>query len=345
VKIIIRGAMIRILILAAFQFSCFAAGLNEINKVPIRIAYPTATLANGQVGQVLLKTNILEKNDLEAQITGFQYGAPMMEALISGKVDVAFTSEVPACLPLSKGYKATIIATFGHLGRGAIMVTEDSPIKQISDLKGKKIGVPFGSSPHRNLLGMLRSAGLKPGDDVQVLNIGRDEVALGLIKGGVDAIMIWDPAVEQYRQKNYFKIIKAEPFYSVVIMNDEFIKKYPQGVIDFIRSLKEAVFFWVSYKDKVNKWFSEISRLNLEIVKVCSEANSNYRNAKAISDIDIALNSDFLDMMKKSAEFTANQKVVPVFNILRAVSSQLQEESAKKIDDNAYVISEVIIDE
>jgi len=343
VKKIISGLIIGILTLVTFQFSYAAAELNETKKIPIRIAYPTATLTNGQIGQVLLRTNILEKNNLEAKITGFQYGPPMMEALISDKVDVAFTSEVPASLPLSKGHKATIIATFGHLGRGAIMVLEDSPVKQTSDLKGKKVGVPFGSSPHRNLLGMLRKAGLKPGEDVQVLNVGRDEVAPGLIKGGIDAIMIWDPAVEQYRQKNNFKIIEAEPFYSVVIMNDKFIERYPQGVIDFIKSLKEAMFFWVTHKDEVNKWFGEISRLDSEIIKICSEVNLNYRKAKKISNIDIALSDDFLDMMKKSAEFTATQKVVPRFDILKAVNPQLQEEAAKKLDDNAYVASEVII--
>jgi len=340
---IISGLIVVVLGLFTFQICSVSGGLNETGEIPIRVAYPTATLTNGQVGQVLLKTNILEKNNLRADIKGFQYGAPMMEALLSDKVDVSFTSEVPASLPLSKGHKATIIATFGHLGRGAIMVLKDSPVRQTGDLKGKKIGIPFGSSPHRNLLGMLRKAGLKPGEDVQVLNVGRDEVAPGLIRRGLDAIMIWDPAVEQYRRKNNFRIIEAEPFYSVVIMNDKFIERYPDGAINFIRSLKEAVFFWVTHKDQVDKWFGEVSRLDPEIIKICSRVNSNYRYAKKISDINVALSDDFLDMMEKSAEFTATQKMVSPFDISKAINPTLKKEAAKKIDDSLYVPSDIIV--
>lgn len=337
---IISGILSGILIFTILHL-CYAA---DKSKTLIRIAYPTATLINGQIGQVLLRTNILEKNNLNGEVTGFLYGPPMMEALVSNKVDVAFTSEVPATLPLAKGHKATIIATLGSLGRSAIMVLPDSPVKQTRDLKGKKIGIPFGSSPHRNLLVMLKAAGLTSGKDVEVLNIGRDEVASVLLKGGVDAITTWDPAVEQYRQKNKFKIIEAQEYFSVVIMNNEFIEKNPEGAIGFLTALKEAVLFMATHKDEVNKWFGEISRLDPEIIKICSNFNSNYCNVKKISDVDIALSDDFLKKMKESAEFTATQKLVPQeADILKAINPQLRLGAEKKLDDNTYDPSRVTI--
>ncbi len=333
-KIISLMVMVCFLIIGKFNYA--GAQVLEQKKTTIRIAYPTATLVNGQIGQVLLKTNILERNNLKGRVEGFQYGPPMMEALVSDKVDVAFTSEVPASLPLSKGYGATIIATFGHLGRGAIMVLDNSPVKKTGDLNDKKVGVPFGSSPHRNLLGMLRKAGLKPGVDVEVLNVGRDEIAPTLLKEGVSAIMTWDPAVEQYRQKNKFRIIEAEPFYSVVIMNNKYIEQYPEAAVNFIKALKEAVFYWATHKNRVDGWFSEISRLDPEIIQICSDFNLNYKNVKKISDVDIALSEDFLEMMKRSAEFTAEQQMIPQFDITKAVNPELKKVTAEKLNDANY---------
>jgi ABC-type nitrate/sulfonate/bicarbonate transport system substrate-binding protein len=342
VRKLINAMLIGFLVLIT---SCLCYATDEqkdTQKALIRIAYPTATLINGQIGQVLLRTNILEKNNLASEVTGFQYGPPMMEALISGKVDVAFTSEVPATLALAQGQKATIIATFGSLGRSAIMVLADSPVRSTRDLKGKKVGVPFGSSPHRNLLGMLETAGLIPDKDVFVLNIGRDELAALLLKGDVDAIAAWDPAVEQYRQKNKFKIIESKDFFSVVIMNNEFIEKNPEATVNFITALKEAVLFMATHKDEVNKWFSEVSRIDAEIIKVCSAFNSNYRDVNKIGDVDISMSGKFLSALIESAEFTAAQKMASSKpNILNAINGRLCLEGAKKMDDTKYDVKTI----
>jgi len=310
----------------------------------IRVAYPTATLINGHIGQVLLRTNILERNNLSGEVTGFQYGPPMMEALVSGKVDVAFTSEVPATLPLAQGHKAKIIATFGSLGRNAILVQGGSSIKSVKDLKGKKVGVPFGSSPHRNLLGMLKEAGLAADKDVSVLNIGRDEIASVLLKGGVDAIMIWDPALEQYVRKNNFNIVESSYFHSVVIMNTDFIQNHPEGAKNFLSALKEAVLFMATHKDEVNVWFGEVSRLDPEIINACAEFNHNYRTVKKISDVKIVPDDNFLEMMRQSAQFTFAQKMVPqLADIDKSIDSSLLKEAEKKLDDNTYNPLEVVI--
>jgi ABC-type nitrate/sulfonate/bicarbonate transport system substrate-binding protein len=324
---------------------CYAVDkAGETKKTLIRVAFPTATLINGHIGQILARTDILERNNLQGEVTGFQYGPPMMEALISDKVDVAFTSEVPATLPLAKGHPATIIASFGSLGRSAVMVLPDSPIKNIKDLKGKKIGVPFGSSPHRNLIGMLKAAGLTVNKDITVLNIGKDELAAILLKGEIDAITIWDPAVEQYIQKNKFRIVNSKDYSSVVIMNNKFIKDNPEAVNNFITAIKQAIMFVTANKETVNKWFSEASRLDPAIIDLCAKSNYNYSNVKKISDVNIALTNDFIKMMKDSAEFTFVQGMVSsTLDVSKVINPKLREEAEKKLKDDTFDVSKVNI--
>lgn len=279
--------------------------------VQIRIAYPTGTLINGHIGQVLLKTDILKKFGFTAEVTGFQYGPPMMEALLGDKVDVAFTSEVPATLALGKGLQAKIIASFGSLGRGALMVTKDSFVKSILDLKGKKVGVPFGSSPHRNLLGMLKKAGLIPGKDVEVLNIGRDELGAVAVKKSVDAIVAWDPAAEQFCQKEGFRIIEAGEYYSVAIMSSAYIEKHKADIASFLAALREAVYYMATHKAEVDTWFAGISRLDPGIIALCASFNENYRTVRKLNDVNISLTEDFISVMRDSIAFTVEQKLLP----------------------------------
>jgi ABC-type nitrate/sulfonate/bicarbonate transport system substrate-binding protein len=293
------------------NFSGGSADAQASAPVTIRIAYPTGTLINGHIGQVLLKTDILKKHGFVAEVTGFQYGPPMMEALLGNKVDVAFTSEVPATLALGKGLPAKIIASFGSLGRGALMVTKDSSAKSILDLKGKKIGVPFGSSPHRNLLGMLKKTGLKPGKDVEVLNIGRDELAAVAVKKSVDAIVAWDPAAEQLCQKEGFRIIEAGEYYSVTVMSTAYLEKNKKHIAAFFAALQEAVYYMATHKAEADTWFAEVSRLDPGIIALCATFNENYRTVKKMSDVKISLTDTFIAVMQDSVAFTVEQKLLP----------------------------------
>lgn len=312
------------LVLTGTNISFAAEGVQTAGARDIRIAFPTATLINGQIGAVLKNTDILGKNALKGDVQGFQYGPPMMEALVADKIDVAFTSEVPATMLLAKGHPAVIIASFGSVGRSAVMVPPESTITSIKDLKGKKVGVPFGSSPHRNLLQMLTEGGLDPEKDVEVLNIGKDELAAVLLKGGVDAIAAWDPGVEQFRRKNNFKIIAAKDFFSTVVMNRSFIDKNPEAVKAFMTSLKEAVLFMVKNKEKTNAWFAELSRLDPEVINTCAMANLNYKNVNTLADVNIAMGDDFMQMMRQSAEFTVKYMKMPQVDILKSVDTSWQ---------------------
>ena len=73
------------------------------------------------------------------------------------------------------------ISKFGYV----IGVPEDSPVKTIADLKGKKIGVhsATGSSATVASESALSAAGLKPGD-YELVTIGRDDQAVAELASG-----------------------------------------------------------------------------------------------------------------------------------------------------------------
>ena len=301
---IISVISVSILFFVSFSLGYAEDNPKNIQKTLIRIAYPSAgTLVSGQVGQVLEKTDILTQNGLEGKVTAFQYGPPMMEALLSGKIDVSLTSEQNVVVLLAKGFPSHVIASLGSAGRMGLLVPFNSPVKSILDLKGKKVGTVFGSSAHRPILEWLNEANLIPGKDVEVINMSGGELNAALVNGSIDAIMSWDPYVEDFIQKKIARLVKAQLFTLAVIMSDDFIQKNPAATVDFLIALKEAALYMATHKEQVNGWYSQLCRLDVKIIDKSSQFNDIYCKAQTLRDIDIALPGDFIQVLENIAEF------------------------------------------
>jgi len=317
----------------------------EDNLIPIRLAYPAVgTLINGQIGQILERTNILAKNGLEGKVVPFQYGPPMMEALLSGKIDAAFTSEQNVVVLLGRGFPARVVASFGSAGRAGLLVPIDSDIRSLEDLKGKKVTTIFGSSIHRPILAWLEEAKLIPGKDVKLINMSGGDSRAALVDGSVDAVMSWDPYIEDLIQKKKARVIKAQPLNLAVIISEDFIQKNPEGALNFLIALKESCLYMALNKDLVNNWYSQLSRLELKLIDKCSRFNQNYSKAKTLSDIDINMDENFIKILENIADFLFKQKLIDKkINIQDGIDTELVKEAEKKLSGIKYDSSTVEI--
>src|SRR3546814_2207281 len=86
----------------------------------------------------LEKTNICEKNGLECDVISFVAGAPQMEAMLAGKLDIALVGDAPSVAFAARGGKGRWVAKLQDY-RGALMARKDSDINTISDLNGRKV--------------------------------------------------------------------------------------------------------------------------------------------------------------------------------------------------------------
>ena len=73
--------------------------------VPIRIGWQIPAATQGQILQVLKRTNILEGHGLKPRFIPFSYGGPQMEAAIAGELDVFFAGDQPAINLIARGGK------------------------------------------------------------------------------------------------------------------------------------------------------------------------------------------------------------------------------------------------
>lgn len=160
----------------------------------IRIGYQKSSTLTA-----ILKTNgELEKAlaplGLQVSWHEFTSGLPLLEAINSGNVD--FGADVADTVPLfaqAAGAKLAYVAEESASPTAqAILVSADSPIKSLSDLKGKKVAVTKGAGSHYLLLAALNKAGLNF-KDISPAYLTPADGRTAFISNNVDAWVAWDP--------------------------------------------------------------------------------------------------------------------------------------------------------
>jgi sulfonate transport system substrate-binding protein len=164
-----------------------------INPKEFRIGYQKA--ANTLV---LLKAHgTLEQRlrPLGVQVKWLEFtaGPQLLEGLNVGSIDFGYVGEVPPIFALAAG--ANLVYTAYELPTPeaeGILVSKESPMAKIEDLKGKKVALNKGSDVHWLVVSALQKAGLKY-TDIQPVYLTPADARAAFQRGAVDAWAIWDP--------------------------------------------------------------------------------------------------------------------------------------------------------
>jgi sulfonate transport system substrate-binding protein len=125
--------------------------------------------------------------------TEFPSGPPLLEALNVGSIDFGVAGEAPPIFAQAAGAPLVYLANDPPAPQGeAILVPNDSPLKSVADLRGKKVALNKGSNVHYLLVRALEHAGLKY-TDIQLVFLAPADALAAFTRGAVDAWVIWDP--------------------------------------------------------------------------------------------------------------------------------------------------------
>jgi sulfonate transport system substrate-binding protein len=125
--------------------------------------------------------------------TEFQAGPQLIESLNVGAADFGPVGEAPPIFAQAAGANIVYAGYEPASPKNeAIIVQKDSPIKIVTDLKGKRVALNKGSNVNYLLVRALEANGLSYGDIVPAYLAPADARA-AFERGSVDAWAIWDP--------------------------------------------------------------------------------------------------------------------------------------------------------
>lgn len=138
---------------------------------------------------------MFKKVGLTAEYVQFIAGPPMLSALETGTIDMAFMTTAPAIFGLAQGIDYRVFFVEADASQSVALVsTKRAGIKTLAEQRGKRIGVQFGTSAHYALLRSLEAAKLKE-TDLKILDMQASVIVPAFLKGNIDGGWAWDPWV------------------------------------------------------------------------------------------------------------------------------------------------------
>ncbi|MBO3460183.1 sulfonate ABC transporter substrate-binding protein [Aetokthonos hydrillicola Thurmond2011] len=216
-----------------------------INTTSVNLAYQTS----GDI--VKIKGAVepqLKKLGITVNWIPFPAGPQLLEAMNAGRVDIGSVGETPPIFAQAAG--AQLVYISGRKpseGRGqALIVQKDSPIKKLSDLKGKKVVFQKGSSAHYLVLRALKEAGLKI-SDIQSVSLTPAEARDAFLQKKIDAWAVWDPNLAFVQREAGARVLRDSSGISTqggfYLARREFATKNPEVVRVFLEEV-----------DKLGEW-------------------------------------------------------------------------------------------
>jgi NitT/TauT family transport system substrate-binding protein len=160
---------------------------------------------------------------------------------------------------IAKGAPMKVLSTVYQSNPNEVMALKKAGIKTINDLRGKKVGVPSGSS-QTTMLPLFLKANHLTEADVNLINMPPTSMVPSLLQGQVDAILGSMDAyqiqaesqgaeLDTYRFADY-----GVPTVSTSIFaNDTYIKEHPDVVKNFIAASLEGWSFALDHPEKAVK--------------------------------------------------------------------------------------------
>lgn len=119
-----------------------------------------------------------------------------MQALNAGSLDFAYIGPGALWLPASGQAKVIAVNALGYTDR----VIAQPGIADMAGLKGKKVGVPEGTSGDMLMRLALERAGMTM-DDIEVVKMDPSTIVTAFASGQIDGAGIWYPFVDVIKQR------------------------------------------------------------------------------------------------------------------------------------------------
>lgn len=237
------------LLLAA---AALAAPTQAAEDNEVRIGYWSSGVSLG-FGALLEAGEFMQKEGLTVEYVKFPDVNAPTKAMAANAIDFAIGASAGGALSVAADGLPMRIMLATQVAELSFVVLEDSPIKSISDLKGKKIGMsPPGSATAAITAAILdQNFGLKAGD-ITVVPGNDSRLAQFLSQKDVDAVAIRSVTIAQLPdlklrrigefRDEWKKMTKQDspPILAVGLVRQEWLDKHPQGAVKVVRAMRQA---------------------------------------------------------------------------------------------------------
>ena len=240
----------------------------------MKVGYWTSGFSLG-FGAVMEQMKFAENQGLNVEWIKFAEVNGPTRAIVSNAIDVAFAAPSTNSIGIAADGVPVKIVLATQIAEAQIVVLDGSPVKSITDLKGKQIGMsPPGSATHAIATAILdQNFGIKP-NEYRVAPGNEGQLAQFLTQKEIDAGVLRSVTLAQMEEvklrrlgsvvDEWKKLTKgnAPPILAVTIVYSDYLAKNAEAVAKFIAATNTGLQYGSKNKQRVAEILQKAANMN-----------------------------------------------------------------------------------
>ncbi|YBV94257.1 aliphatic sulfonate ABC transporter substrate-binding protein (plasmid) [Phyllobacteriaceae bacterium JZ32] len=243
----------------------------------VRIGY-IADFNGGSLYAIAEDQGYWEPEGLAPDLKVFTNGPLQIQALGAGSLDFGYIGPGALWLPASGKTKVVAINSIGFADR----VIAQAGINTMADLKGKKVGVPEGTSGDMLLRLALQKAGMTI-DDIQQIKMDPSTVVAAFSSRQIDAAGIWYPLIGIIKKNvpDLKELAGSRDFYpehsfpTAMVARNDVVTDEPELIAKYLRVLRKAMDYRAANMERSIELTAGLLGVSVENVRA-DAANCQY---------------------------------------------------------------------
>lgn len=185
------------------------------------------------------------KNGLNVTVKDdYPNGVVPISDMLDNKIDISVSAEYPAVMAIFQKENLLVIGTIDRYQNEDIIGRKDRGIESISDLKGKRMGVPRGTICEFFLGRFLNLHGMNL-SDVELIDIKASESVDAIADRDLDAIIYFQPHIYAMKERLGDNAVSwpaqsNQLMFTVMACRDDWAEERPETITRFLKSLDQA---------------------------------------------------------------------------------------------------------
>jgi taurine transport system substrate-binding protein len=209
---------------------------------------------------IIGKAQGLFEKDLGTKVQWVQFssGAGALNSLAAGEVDISRLGSTPTVASIARGLPIEMIALSGVIATSERLIAKQD-IKQVSDLRGKSVAYPPGSTAHYALMAALKVAKV-PAGEVKLLALAPNEMLAAWTRGDISAAYVWGPFSHQMENSGGHQVLVTRDLqqngyyvWNDYVVRKAFAEKHPETVAQFLRTFQKTIDMYNADKEGMVK--------------------------------------------------------------------------------------------
>jgi ABC-type nitrate/sulfonate/bicarbonate transport system substrate-binding protein len=223
----------------------------KFSSPPESITIGTAPVEGASLIYIADNQDFFARNGLMITIRGYETGNTALRGMENNEVDISVTGEYSVVGAAFKKENVSVIGIIDKAQMQHLVARKDRGIENISDLKGKRIGVSRQTIREFYLGRFLNLHGMSL-QDVTLVNVPTSESVAAITNGSVDAIIFYQPYVNFIKDQLDNNVViwpaqSSQLTYNVITCRNNWAASHPEQINRFLKSLQQAEVYSINH--------------------------------------------------------------------------------------------------